>query len=75
MHGDRSGDDREDQRPHKVAAERRMGDPVVGGEPPQGLAGRPAPNQLRVGNEPAQSTPALHGRESSRLTHHQRTSR
>ena len=60
--------------PLEVAAERRVGDVVVGGELPQGLAGRPASNQLLVGNEPAQSTPALHGRKSSRLPHHQRTS-
>jgi hypothetical protein len=61
-------------RPLEVAAERRVGDLVVGGELPQGLAGRPASNQLLAGNEPAQSTPALHGRKSSRLPHHQRTS-
>jgi hypothetical protein len=58
----------------EVAAERRVRDVVVVGELPQGLAGRPAPNQLLVGNEPTQSTPALHGRESSNLTHHRRTS-
>jgi len=45
----------------EVAAERRMGDVVVGGELPQGLAGRPASDELLVGYEPAQSTPVLHG--------------
>jgi hypothetical protein len=49
-----------DLRPLEIAAERRVLDVVVGSELPQRLAGRPAPNQLRVGNELAQSTPALH---------------
>src|SRR5262249_18843683 len=49
-----------DLGPREIAAERRVRDPVVGGERPQRLAGRPPPKQLRVGNEPAQSSPALH---------------
>ena len=37
-----------DLRSLEVAPERRVGNLVVGGELPQGLTGRPAPNQLRV---------------------------
>jgi hypothetical protein len=49
-------------RPAEETAERRVPDAVVRGERPQRLTGRPAAKQLRVGNEPTQSTLALHPR-------------
>jgi hypothetical protein len=47
-------------RPFEIVAERRVLNVVVGSERPQRLTGRPAPNQLRIGNEPPQSTLTLH---------------
>ena len=49
--------------PHRPPLQPTVGDVVVvGSELPQRLAGRPAPNQLRVGNELAQSTLTLHSK-------------
>jgi hypothetical protein len=63
-----------DLRPLEVAPERRVLDVVVGSELPQRLAGRSAPNQRLVGNEPTQSPPPLHTTDSiPRLTHQKRT--
>lgn len=62
-------------RAREIAAERRVRDAVVAGELPQRLAARPPPQQLRVGNQPAQSPAAFHTSDPSpRLTHHERTS-
>src|SRR5439155_19121679 len=68
-----------DLRPGEVAAERRVRDLVVGGEPPQRLAGGSASNQLPVRNEPAKSALALHAAIlapslSAPRTHQKRTS-
>jgi hypothetical protein len=46
-------------------AERRVRDTVVRSELPQGLAGRPSPDQFCVGDELTQSRPTLHGEDSS----------
>ncbi len=47
------------------AAQRRVRNPIGAGELAQRLAGQPAPQQLRVGNEPAQTTTPLHSQDSS----------
>jgi hypothetical protein len=46
-----------DLGPREEAAERAVRDVVVGGERLQRLAGRPAPKQLRVGDQPTRSAP------------------
>ncbi len=39
-------------------------DPVVGGDPPQALPGRPPAKQLRIGNQPPEPIPCRFGKRA-----------